>query len=223
MKRNEFERYKAEARSFDQDRMLTLHRITRASLCVAGVAVVAAIASSLAIIALTPLKTVEPFVIRVDNSTGIVEVVSALKDGPQNIDEAVTRYFAAQYVRSREGFVNSEAEENFKIVSLLSSPEEQQRFAQWFGANNPQSPQLLYQNAVATISIKSISFVSKNVVQVRYFRTIRNNDNNTETITHWVATLTFEYVNASISTQDRLVNPLGFVVREYHADPEVVN
>ena len=41
-------------------------------------------------------------------------------------------------------------------------------------------------------------------------------------ITHWVSTLTFSYTNAPMSSADRLINPLGFVVSEYRADPEVV-
>jgi type IV secretion system protein VirB8 len=48
----------------------------------------------------------------------------------------------------------------------------------------------------------------------------RGNDVRT---THWVATLTFSYVNAPMSSTDRLVNPLGFVVSEYRADPEAIN
>ena len=41
-------------------------------------------------------------------------------------------------------------------------------------------------------------------------------------ITHWVSTLTFSYANAPMSSADRLINPLGFLVSEYRADPEVV-
>jgi type IV secretion system protein VirB8 len=41
-------------------------------------------------------------------------------------------------------------------------------------------------------------------------------------LTHWVATLTFAYVNSALSASDRQINPLGFVVSEYHADPETI-
>ncbi|WP_432788425.1 virB8 family protein [Bartonella sp. C271] len=222
MKSKDVKQYIAEARLFDQDRILTSRRITRASLIIAGVAVIAAITSSLAVIMLLPLKTVEPFVIRVDNSTGIVDVVNVLKDEPQNYDEAITRYFASKYVRAREEFNSKEIQNNFQIVSLLSSFEEQKRFAQWYGSSNPQSPQFLYKNAIVTTSIKSISFISKDIAQVRYYKTVRDNDNK-ESITHWVSTLNFEYVNAPISTQNRLINPLGFMVHEYRTDPETVN
>ncbi|WP_375644042.1 VirB8/TrbF family protein, partial [Bartonella sp. AP83NXGY] len=74
MKQKDIEQYIAEARSFDQDRMLASRRTTRASLAIAAISVIVALISSLAVITLTPLKTVEPFVIRVDNSTGITEV-----------------------------------------------------------------------------------------------------------------------------------------------------
>ncbi|UNF43629.1 VirB8/TrbF family protein [Bartonella krasnovii] len=223
MKKKDVEQYIAEARSFDQDRMLASRRTTRASLTIAAISVIVALMSSFAVITLTPLKTVEPFVIRVDNSTGITEVVEALKEAPTNVDEAITRYFAAKYVRSREGFATEEIQNNFKTVSLLSSTEEQERFASWYGARNPQSPQILYKHATVTITIKSISFINQDVAQVRYYRTIHDNENNKELITHWVATLTFEYINAPISVQNRLINPLGFIVKEYRTDPEVVN
>jgi type IV secretion system protein VirB8 len=38
-----------------------------------------------------------------------------------------------------------------------------------------------------------------------------------------VATITFEVrPDAKVSTSDRLVNPIGFLVSEYRADPEVL-
>ena len=36
---------------------------------------------------------------RVDNATGIVDVVSGLNAGPASYDEAVMKYFLGQYVR----------------------------------------------------------------------------------------------------------------------------
>ena len=57
--------------------------------------------------------------IRVDNSTGIVDVVSALTSNAGRYDEEVTQYFAAKYVRATEGFHTVEAEENFRVASLF--------------------------------------------------------------------------------------------------------
>ncbi len=214
--------YFDNARRFDQDRLIQMERSARIAWRVAGCASVLAAASVFAIAALTPLKTVEPFVVRVDNSTGIVDVVSALTSTAGTYDEAVTKYFAARYVRAREGYVWSEAEENFRTVALLSTQPEQARFSAVYRGSNPDSPQNVYgRNATARISIVSISLINATVTSVRYMRTITRGDDVRST--HWVATLTFSYVNAPMSSTDRLVNPLGFAVSEYRADPEAMN
>lgn len=214
--------YFDKARRFDQDRMVSAERSKRLAWFVAIVASGLACVSVTAVAALTPLKTVEPFVIRVDNSTGIVDVVSAMASAAGSYDEEVTKYFAARYVRAREGYVWSEAEENFRTASLMSNAAEQQRFAAAYRGGNSESPQNVYgRSATSRIAIKSISQINSNVVSVRYTRTItRGEDVRT---THWVATITYSYTNAPISSSDRLVNPLGFVVSEYRADPEALN
>ena len=202
--------------------MIQVERSARIAWAVAIVASVLAGVSIFAIAGLTPLKTVEPFVVRVDNSTGIVDVVSALTSSAGSYDEAVTKYFAAKYVRGREGYVWSEAEENFRTIALLSTQPEQARFAALYRGSNPESPQNTYgRNATSRINIASISLINSKVVSVRYMQTVtRGEDVRT---THWVATLTFSYVNAPMSSTDRLVNPLGFAVSDYRADPEAIN
>ncbi|WP_408914477.1 virB8 family protein [Brucella pseudogrignonensis] len=213
--------YFRNARRFDQDRLLSSERSRKLAWTVAALSALTAIIAVGAVAALSPLKTVEPFVIRVDNSTGIVDVVSALTSEAGTYDEEVTKYFAAKYVRAREGYQSVEAEENFHIVSLLSGPEEQERFAEFYRGSNPRSPQVLYRNGVAKVTIQSISLVNRDVTSVRYTRTVTRSNEEPRT-THWIATLTNAYVNVPIATSDRLVNPLGYVVIEYRSDPEEI-
>lgn len=220
--RDELKSYFDKARRFDQDRMIQIERSARIAWSIAISAGVVAGASVFAVAGLAPLKTVEPFVVRVDNSTGIVDVVSPLTSTAGTYDEAVTKYFAAKYVRAREGYVWSEAEENFRTIALLSTQPEQARFSALYRGSNPDSPQNLYgRSATVRVSIVSISLINPSVVSVRYMRTITRGEE--VRTTRWVATLTFAYVNAPTSSTDRLVNPLGFAVSEYRADPEVIN
>lgn len=220
--KDDLKSYFDKARRFDQDRVIQVERSARIAWTVAIVASVLACASVFAVAGLTPLKTVEPFVVRVDNSTGIVDVVSALTAAADSYDEAVTKYFAAKYVRAREGYVWSEAEENFRTIALLSTQPEQARFATLYRGSNPDSPQNTYgRGATARINIVSISLINPKVVSVRYMRTVTRGEE--ARTTHWVASLTFSYVNAPMSSTDRLVNPLGFAVSEYRADPEAIN
>ena len=212
--------YFDNARRWEQDLLLTAQRSKRLAWFVATAACVLATAAVGAVAALAPLKTVEPFVIRVDNATGIVETVSALGSSPRTYDEAVTKYFLGRYVRAREGFSQAEAASNFQTVALLSSQPEQARFAALYRGSNPESPQVLHGRfGVAEIRIKAISLLADNLASVRFLKESRKGDETK--VTHWIATLTFAYVNAPVSSTDRLINPLGFLVSEYRADPEV--
>ena len=221
MTKGDLKEYFAKARRFDQDRLIAAERSKRTAWVIAIGASLMATAALAAVAALAPLKSVEPFVIRVDNATGIVDVVDALATSSGTYDEAVTKYFAAKYVRAREGWVASEAEEAFRTAALMSTPDEQARFAALYRGSNPESPQnLLGKAAVARVQIKTIALIGRQVVQVRFLRDTRRSDEHK--LTHWVATLTYAYVNAPTASNDRLVNPLGFLVSEYRADPEVV-
>lgn len=214
--------YFEQARLWEQDLLLSAQRSKRLAWTVAAVASALSIVSIGAVAALAPLKTVEPFVIRVDNATGIVDVVSSLREGPASYGEAVTRYFLGKYVRAREGYARAEAETNFRTVSLLSEGPEQARFAAFFRGSNPESPQVAYgRSAIAEVGIKTISLLGPNLASVRFQRETRKGDETR--LSHWIATITFQVrPDASISTGDRLVNPIGFLVSDYRADPEVL-
>lgn len=213
--------YLEEAKRWDQDRLRDLARSRRFAWIVAGVASLLATASVAAVATLAPLKTVEPYVIRVNEATGAVDVMTALRGTkPVSYDEAVTKNFLAQYVRAREGFLRPALNENFRLVSLFSTPEEQGRWSAYFRGSNPQSPQNLYgPNDTATITIRGISFVNDKVANVRFRK-----DEVIATIpktADYIATITYSYTRAPIAEADRLVNPLGFQVTNYRVDPEV--
>src|SRR3546814_13425171 len=73
---------------------------------VAGVAGDLATAGVVAVAALTPLKTGEPYVITVDRNTGEASIAAKLHgDATITYDEAVRKYFLATYVRYREGWI----------------------------------------------------------------------------------------------------------------------
>ena len=210
--------YFEKARRFDQDVVTAALKSRRVAWIAASGMTTLASCATLGVAMLAPLKTVEPFVIRVDNATGIVDVVSPLR-GTATYHDAVTKYWAGLYVRSREGFASAEIDPNVKIVTLMSTLDEQQRFAAAFGSKNPESPQIIYgRTATARIAVKSISMIAKNVASVRFSRTVTRGEE--QRVTHWVATLTYAYAAGSMSESDRLINPLGFQIADYRSDAE---
>ena len=219
----ELKRYFDEARRWDQDRLASALRSRRLAWIAAGTGAALAIVATGAVALLAPLKTVEPFVIRVDEATGAVDVMRGLSDdeAPVRYDEAVSKYFLAQYVRNREGYLDPAAEDAFRLVALLSAPTEQRRWADAYRGSNPDSPQNLYgRDGEAIVAIRAIGFIGDGVANVRFRRTVRSAQQTVES--DWIATIAFTYTRAPMSEPDRLRNPLGFQVTSYRADPEVV-
>jgi type IV secretion system protein VirB8 len=214
--------YFDEAQSWDADRLRAAERSRRLAWSVAAFAALVATAAVGAVAALAPLKTVAPYVIRVDRTTGAVDVISALKTGkPLTYEEAVTKHFLAQYVRAREGWLAPAAEANFRQVSIMSTPDEQERWGQFYRPLNPASPQVVYgPTGEAQVEIRAVSFVSPQVADIRFHRTVRQGQAITDS--DWIATVAFHYTKAPMAEADRLRNPLGFQVTSYRADPEVV-
>ena len=93
----ELQAYFQESQSWEADRAAQQRHSARIAWWVAGAGWTCAVCGALALVILMPLKRVDPFVVRVDNTTGVVDVVPAY-DGRATPQEAVTRYFLTHYV-----------------------------------------------------------------------------------------------------------------------------
>jgi type IV secretion system protein VirB8 len=82
VKAAEKDTYLDTARTFEYDRMRAAIQSKRLAWTIASGACVLAVIATGAVAMLAPLKTVEPYVIRVDRSSGETEILTALK-GPQ--------------------------------------------------------------------------------------------------------------------------------------------
>jgi len=221
--KDNFEQYLSEARSWENDKVLELYKSRKTAWIVASVASSIALVSVFAVAALTPLKNVEPYVIRVDNSTGIVDVINAMDDSKTNYDEAVNKYFTQLYVRYREGYAKDLAEEYYVNVGLMSVGPEQQKYYESFNPKNPLSPLNVYgQYAKVKTRIKSTSFIKPDVALVRYTKEVERGAEKPQ-VTHWAATITFKYNGARMAEKDRATNPLGFQVVEYRNDLDAIH
>lgn len=213
--------YFAEAASWDHDRLIASNRSRRLAWIVASVASGLAITGVVAVAMLAPLKTVAPYVITVDKATGASEITSPMsRDTPATYNEAVTKYFLADYVRNREGWIPQARQEFFEGVLAMSSRDEQARWTAFYAKDNPKSPQSVFTDLdTVFIAIKSVTFVSKNVAQVRFTKTLQRGGSSTDTPA--IATVTFDTTDTPTTEQQRFKNPLGLEVQSYRADLEV--
>ncbi len=221
------EAYCREAESWDADRAAHLRRSAAVAWWVAGAGWVCAVAGAAAIVILMPLKQVEPFVIRVDNSTGIVDVVPVYA-GNAAIDESITRYFLTHYLTVCERFNFATAESDYEECGAFHSAQRNQAwYAEWI-ATNPASPLNVHKDGSSVrVQVKSVSFFTRasglsDLAQVRYLKGTRAAGAADEKFTHWVATVQYAYARPSMDPKTRRWNPLGFKIVDFKSEPEVV-
>jgi type IV secretion system protein VirB8 len=217
--------YLEEARGWDLDRGRAAERSARRAWWVAGFAGLVALAAVIAVAGLTPFKTVEPFVVRVDNSTGIIDVVPRYEGGTE-WPEAVTRHLLTQYVTVRERFVMALAEADYEQAGAYHSAPMNQSWAAFWDRNNPESPLNQHlDGSSARVQIKAVSFLKRangveDLAQLRFLRATELGG-GAERITHHIATVQYAYGKPSSDERQRALNPLGFKVLEYRVEPEL--
>ena len=121
--------YFREAVSWDIDRTAQTIRRTRIAWIMAGAGWACAVAASVALALMMPLKTVEPYVIRVDNSTGIVDIVP-MYAGRAEIGETVARFLLTHYVTVCEGFSYATAERDYEECGAYHTAKRNHRVVQ---------------------------------------------------------------------------------------------
>ncbi len=93
--------------------------------------------SLLTLILILPLKTFEPYVVTVDQTTGYLEVTKGLYDGNLTQDEAVTQANLVKYVSLREQYNPAILKENYEAVELMSDGEALKEFQELWSGTNP--------------------------------------------------------------------------------------
>jgi len=220
------EQYLSEAASWDADRAAQAQRSARAAWSVAAGAGTCAMFACAALLALMPLKRVEPFVIRVDNSSGVVDVVPVF-DGKVNMPQAVTRYLLDHYVTVCERFNFATAESDYEECGAFNTAQRNQAWYQAWNRANPDSPLNRFKDGTTLrAQVSSISFFTRgngvaDLAQVRYLKTRRNAGGGEEQTSHWIATLQYVYGEPSRDARVRRWNPLGFKIVDFRPEPEV--
>lgn len=218
------EAYFKEAASWDIDRAAQTVKQSRLAWVIAASGWVCAVAAAIALALLMPLKRVEPYVIRVDNATGIVDIVP-MYAGHAEIGETVARYLLTHYVTVCEGFSFATAERDYEECGAYHTARRNQEwYAQWNPAN-PNSPLNLYRDgSTVRAQVTAITFFTRAngvsaLAQVRYIKGKRA-AGGIETITHWIATIEYAYVAPAHDPKSRQWNPLGFRVTDFRTEAE---
>lgn len=223
------------SRAFEKSRINEMEKSRVLAWKVAVGACAVAVINAIAIIGLTPLKTVQPYVIRYDNNTGATDIVTmfnGIEDESQA--EISAKYFSAMYVNLLESYDWYTLQSQVNKVMMFSDKNMQQRINNKFAM--PDAPHKIYENSKRVeVKVNNVSIIDKNgLVQVRFTKTIVPANGG-----HWneqeqtlspapeykkyIATIGYQYVKTPAVDDVRLVNPFGFTVISYRVDEEFGN
>lgn len=221
--REALDAYYADAASWNSDRLASLRNSQRTAWWVAGAALLVAVLEAGALILLTPLKTVEPYTLLVDRTTGYVQALKPLDPAKVAPDTALTQSYLVQYVIAREGFDFDTVNANYRKVALLSGGRARSSYLGQMQVSNPQSPLVTFPRGTQVETrVKSVSPVGSDAALVR-FETVRNGPGGqARAPMPWVAVIRYRYSGEPMKLEDRFVNPLGFQVISYRRDPEAL-
>jgi type IV secretion system protein VirB8 len=219
--------YFRESASWDADRVAQAQRGTRRAWAAAVGGWACALACAGALLLLMPLKRVEPFVVRVDTSTGVVDVVPGY-NAQAGLEPTVTRYFLTHYVSVCQRFNFGTAESDYEECGAFHSAQRNQAWYALWNTNNPASPLNVHKDgSTVRVQVESVSFFQRasgvrDLAQVRYLTAERQGGGASERFTHWIASVQYAYTSPSSDPRVRRWNPLGFKVVDFTAEPEVL-
>lgn len=163
-----------------------------------------------------------PLVLRVDNATGAVDMVSTVKNMEDSYGEIVDEYWLNQFILNRESYEYNTIQHNYDTTALLSAPDVQKEYYELFTGSKARD--VVYGNKVQIkVNVRSIQPNGKGQAIVR-FQTKQINKNGVLPSTQdWIATVGYRYIQVPMNRSDRRINPLGFQVTSYRVDPELIN
>lgn len=215
--------YYTQAASWGGDRLQAASSAKRIAWWVAGGASLIAVLEGIALVLLTPLKTVQPYTLMVDRTTGYVQALKPLDPSKISPDAALTQSFLVQYVIAREGFDIATVDADYRKVALFSAGLARNSYIQAMQISNPESPLARYpRGSVVDVRVKSVSPLGKGAALVRFDTLRADRGAQPRSLGSWAAIVRYRYSDEPMSLDDRFVNPLGFQVIKYRKDPEAL-
>ncbi|MDR0564685.1 MAG: hypothetical protein LBG78_07120 [Azoarcus sp.] len=211
----------AAANCWDASRTAQIEQSERRAWAVAACSAFLVVLALAVIVIMTPLKQTVPYIVRVDNVTGAVDIVTVLGDQRIGYDEALDKYWLSKFVRARETYDWYTIGRDYDEARLLAGPAVGKQYTDLF-VGEKALDKTLGKHQRVTVEVLGVSPDGHGSAAVRYIRTVsRANDGGAGRKTNHVATIGYEYLNPSrLTASERMLNPLGFQVTSYRTDEE---
>jgi type IV secretion system protein VirB8 len=166
-------------------------------------------------------KSLEPYVIEVEQKTGVATVVTQLTSQNFIGEEAVKRYFVNEFIQSAVAYDPRTYRKDAEKVRVFSAATVYSNF------RSRINPKELGTDATIEVRVKSIQFTESNNAQIqnaqiRILQQLKNSNGTTNK--DYLIDLTFYFApETNLNMEERLINPLGFQVSKIRITEEVFN
>jgi len=205
-----------KAREFEEDKEYLFKRSEKRAWSIAISAIVLLIISWLILLFILPLKEVMPYVIQVNEKTGIPDVITVTDPIDIRASEALDKYFVNTYIQDRESYTYQTIQQNYTLTQLYSDDRVKADYLAFMNTNN--APDRTMKKGTISVKVNSIILDNLNGSNIATTRIIKTyvTDRNETYVKHFVIKLSFEYLpKQKIKLSYRLENPLGFTVTSY--------
>ncbi|MPB16875.1 type IV secretion system protein [Campylobacter lari] len=213
----------SNALNFEASVRYLIEKSNQRAWLVAFISMAISIIAVIAVIFLTPLKTTEPYVIRVDNTTGMVDIITSLQEEQISSIEALDKYFISQYIKAREGYYYKFLNQDYVLTQLMSDENVANKYRAIYAGDNALD-QIYKDNVEVSVKILSIVLGNSNGVKTSTIRALITKKDSVTKSTQQstkVITLAYDFLLAKTSEENRILNPLGFKVTHYRVDEEI--
>lgn len=218
--------YVHAARWFESNVATDLQRKARNAKRLAAFFGVLSFMSIAAVMGLTPLKTVETYLVRVDNNSGYTDVVKPLSQikSTEQIDD---EYWLSAYVRFRESYSFAGNSAQYHMVELMSYED---TFAEYknFQLSTKGYLAVLGDKRQIGVVVNNINFLERKdgqgTAQVRITKTVLDNHGVPDPQLKpavWIDTITYDYKNPTKNAGDQWLNPRAFGIKSFTPTQEV--
>lgn len=172
-------------------------------------------------------KVYEPFIVQIEENTGIITKVDNSQVRQLPAEKAVRNASIVRYVLARESYNIAEFNFNYyQVVRLMSSEEVYKQFRGFINPDNRESPiSLGFQNKIEA-KVKSLIELDEktNLIQIRLSKTkmptigaVNERDLKEQ---NYIITLEYQYRSLNLSETERFINPLGIQITKYNISEE---
>lgn len=212
-----------ESLDFETSKAELLAKSERRAWFIAGAAIVIAVGLAVALASLFPLKEKVPYLVRVDNATGVTDIVSLLKEQVVDYQDIQDKYWIGNFIKAREGYNWYTLQNDYDLVGMLASRPVAIEYAKLFQGETALDE--TWKNKYrAEIKLLTISPNGSGAASVRFVKKVNVVETGAEyqKPSYWIATVNYEYrATDKMPESERLINPFGFTVVSYRVDPEM--